>query len=88
MEDLEEVAAELKLKQILWDSLDEWDNRYDEWLREEFMRLNPEDLSVQTTKYVKIVAQLEKGLPPNQVVPVLKEKVEQMREKVCRMKGI
>lgn len=33
-------------------------------------------------KYVKAVLQLEKGLPPNSVLPVLKEKVESMRIKV------
>lgn len=27
--------------------------------------------------------QLEKGLPPNGVVPLLKEKVEKMRDRVC-----
>lgn len=33
-------------------------------------------------KYVKSVYQLDKGLPPNNVVPKLKEKVEDMRDKV------
>ena len=33
-------------------------------------------------KYAKTVMQLEKGLPPNSVVPILKEKVEGMRQKV------
>ena len=35
-----------------------------------------------TMKYAKSVMQLEKGLPPNNVVPKLKEKVETMRERV------
>jgi len=34
------------------------------------------------TKYVKMVTQLEKGLPPNGVVPKLKAKVKDMQEKV------
>ena len=33
-------------------------------------------------KYAKTVMQLEKGLPPNSVVPILKDKVEGMRHKV------
>lgn len=36
----------------------------------------------QVSKYAKFVNQLEKGLPPNNVVPQLKEKVEKMKEKV------
>jgi dynein heavy chain len=30
---LEEVSAELKLKQLLWDSLYEWDKLQQEWLK-------------------------------------------------------
>lgn len=32
-EDLEEVSAEVKLKQLLWDSLYEWDQLQEEWLK-------------------------------------------------------
>ena len=35
-----------------------------------------------TLRYAKSVMQLEKGLPPNGVVPILKEKVEIMRDRV------
>ena len=41
-------------------------------------------MAASTAKYGKVVHQLEKGLPPNGVVPLLKERVEDMREKVCR----
>ena len=47
-----------------------------------FEELNPETLSNQVMKYAKTVMQLEKGLPPNSVVPILKDKVEGMRHKV------
>ncbi|VEL41756.1 unnamed protein product [Protopolystoma xenopodis] len=81
-EELEETVAEMKLKQLLWDSLDEWDKIYQTWLSTEFLKLDPEEAAGVTAKYVKSVAQLEKGLPPNAVVPLLKEKVESMKEKV------
>jgi dynein heavy chain, axonemal len=44
--------------------------------------MDPEELSATTLRFSKSVFQLEKGLPPNGVVPKLKEKVEQMRDKV------
>ncbi|XP_054751474.2 dynein axonemal heavy chain 6-like isoform X1 [Lytechinus pictus] len=81
-EELEETHAELKLKQLLWDSLDEWDVMTTQWTEAEFNELDPEDLSTNVAKYGKSVHQLEKGLPPNHVVPKLKEKVEIMREKL------
>ncbi|XP_052368632.1 dynein axonemal heavy chain 6-like [Oncorhynchus keta] len=81
-EALEELSAEVKLKQLLWDSLEEWDALQAGWMECKFEELDPETLSAQVNKYAKCVNQLEKGLPPNSVVPRLKEHVEGMREKV------
>ncbi|XP_054978204.1 dynein axonemal heavy chain 6 [Sorex araneus] len=81
-EALEEVSAELKLKQLLWDSLAEWDQYQQEWLQSRFDCLDPEQLNSIVTKYAKFVTQLEKGLPPNSVVPQLKSRVEKMKEKL------
>ena len=53
-----------------------------------FEELNPETLSNQVMKYAKTVMQLEKGLPPNSVVPILKDKVEGMRHKVLDQQQI
>ncbi|KAM8939967.1 dynein axonemal heavy chain 6 [Pelodytes ibericus] len=79
---LEEISAEVKLKQLLWDSLSEWDVLQDEWMKANFEALDPEQLNSLVLKYAKFVNQLEKGLPPNTVVPQLKGKVETMKEKV------
>ncbi|VDP78263.1 unnamed protein product [Schistosoma mattheei] len=65
----------MKLKYLLWDSIDEWDKTINEWMNTEFFKLNPDDLTNTTMKYVKSVALMEKGLPPNTVVPLLKEKI-------------
>ena len=37
-EELEEVHAEIKLKQLLWDSLKEWDKGVDGWLQVRFLQ--------------------------------------------------
>ncbi|KAM4706665.1 dynein axonemal heavy chain 6 [Discoglossus pictus] len=79
---LEEVSAEIKLKQLLWDSLSEWDVLQAEWMKAKFESLDTEQLNSLVLKYAKFVNQLDKGLPPNNVVPQLKEKVEKMKEKV------
>ncbi|XP_038058163.1 dynein heavy chain 6, axonemal-like isoform X3 [Patiria miniata] len=81
-EELEETHAELKLKQLLWESLEEWDKIAVQWTECEFDNLDPEELSGTVARYAKSVHQLEKGLPPNHVVPKLKERVEGMREKL------
>uniref|UniRef100_UPI00398F6457 dynein axonemal heavy chain 6 isoform X2 n=1 Tax=Pristiophorus japonicus TaxID=55135 RepID=UPI00398F6457 len=79
---LEEVHADLKLKQLLWNSLNEWDLRMDEWLQLKFETIDAEDLTSEVTKYSKFVNQLEKGLPPNTVVAKLKDNVDAMRQKL------
>ncbi|XP_046331899.2 dynein axonemal heavy chain 6-like [Haliotis rufescens] len=79
---LEEAYAELKLKELLWTAIDEWDILLEEWTSSAFETLDPEMMTNTTLRYSKSVLQLEKGLPPNAVVPKLKERVELMRERL------
>ncbi|KAK2815675.1 hypothetical protein Q5P01_026142 [Channa striata] len=79
---LEELAAECKLKQLLWDSLDKWDDLQEGWRKTTLPQLELEQLNSQVNKYSKYVNQLEKGLPRNNAVPYLKEKVEVMKQRV------
>ncbi|CAI2733353.1 unnamed protein product [Schistosoma spindalis] len=81
-EELDLIINEMKLKYLLWNSIDEWDKTINEWMNIEFFQLNPENLTNTTMKYVKSILLMEKGLPPNTVVPLLKEKVEDMRVKL------
>ena len=83
-DELEEVYGELKLKELLWNSQGEWDVMLEEAKNQDFNKLDHEQLTGTVNKYVKYVYQLERGLPPNQLVPVLKEKVESLRAKVCK----
>ncbi|XP_055488365.1 LOW QUALITY PROTEIN: dynein axonemal heavy chain 6-like [Leucoraja erinacea] len=79
---LEEVHANMKLKNLLWNSLNDWDRHTDEWLQLRFETIDAEELSGEVTKYSKIVNQLEKGLQVNSVVAKLKDNVDQMRQKL------
>uniref|UniRef100_A0A6Q2Z4C9 Dynein, axonemal, heavy chain 6 n=1 Tax=Esox lucius TaxID=8010 RepID=A0A6Q2Z4C9_ESOLU len=81
-EELEELSAEVKLKQLLWDSVEEWESLLAGWMECKFDELDPEVLAAQVNRYSKSVGQLEKGLPPNTVVPLLKGQVEGMRKKL------
>ena len=63
--------------------VDEWDVLLEGWTTVPFDQLEPDDMNQTTLKYAKSVMQLEKGLPPNGVVPLLKGKVDEMRDQVC-----
>ncbi|XP_023668206.2 dynein axonemal heavy chain 6 [Paramormyrops kingsleyae] len=81
-EALKELSTEVKLRRLLWESLEEWEVLQARWMECKFEELDSEELSAQVTKYSKIVMQLEKGLPPNNVVSRLKDHVDRMREKL------
>ena len=81
-EELEEVSSELKLKQLLWDSVQEWDVMYAKWLEDSLLGLDAEEMNSSVTKFQKYVNQLEKGLPPNTIVPILKTRVDSMKAKM------
>lgn len=79
---LDEVMADVKLRMLLWESVESWATKIDEWYHMNFHELNVEDMNLFTVKNIKNVNQLEKGLPKNLVVPKLKEDVETMKDKL------
>ncbi|KAJ3027001.1 UNVERIFIED_CONTAM: Dynein heavy chain 6, axonemal, partial [Siphonaria sp. JEL0065] len=77
--DLEETLNEVQLKSTLWVSLKEWSRMASEWKSQPFESLNIEEVSAQMQVYLKVVYSLDKGLPPNDVVPKLKSMVDDFR---------
>ncbi|KAI9348792.1 dynein heavy chain and region D6 of dynein motor-domain-containing protein [Zopfochytrium polystomum] len=76
---LDEAKAEVELKRSLWISLRDWDLLESSWKSKPFETLNTEEMNSQIAVYLKTVYNLDKGLPPNDVVPKLKAKVEHFR---------
>ena len=81
-ETLEEVSAELKLKLTLWEAMSEFDVVKQEWTDAPLTTLDMETMNTTVVKYGKTVYQLEKGLPPNNAVPKLRQKLEEMKDKL------
>lgn len=82
---LDEVMNDVKLRMLLWESVDTWAKTVDEWYHADFNTLSVEDMNLFTAKNMKNINQLEKGLPKNLVVPRLKENVETMKDKVTEI---
>ncbi|XP_059176439.1 dynein axonemal heavy chain 6-like [Physella acuta] len=82
---LDDAQNELRLRDVMWSSIDEWDEIVDRWTETPFMTLEPEEVTATTMKFMKTVQTLEKGLPPNQVVTMLKKKVEVMKNRVSHV---
>ncbi|XP_035826580.1 dynein heavy chain 6, axonemal [Aplysia californica] len=79
---LEDSYSELKLRDTLWSSIDEFDSIVHDWMEMPFENIDPEEVTMTTLKFLKTAMTLEKGLPPNAVVNMLKTKVDAMKDRL------
>ena len=73
---------DVKLRMLLWESVDSWAKTMTEWYSADFSTLNTEDINLFMAKNMKNINQLEKGLPKNLIVPQFKDDVEILKTKV------
>ncbi|OWF46435.1 Dynein heavy chain 6, axonemal [Mizuhopecten yessoensis] len=73
--ELNELEHDIMLRRILWQSQEEWMKLVDEWTATVFENLNVQTLQKNVNRFTQTVYMLDKGLPHNEVVPRLKEKV-------------
>ena len=74
-EEVESLEANMKLKKNLWQGLHDWGAQVEGWSTAPFESLDTEEMQKAVTKYNKVCAECEKGLPPNSMLPLLKNKV-------------
>ncbi|CAD7077293.1 unnamed protein product [Hermetia illucens] len=81
-DELEQALQEVRTRQALWDSIEEWEASLKKWTTANFHTLDVEELIDVNSRTLKNCTQFEKYLPPNELVPVLKESAELFREKL------
>ncbi|XP_055643505.1 dynein axonemal heavy chain 6 [Toxorhynchites rutilus septentrionalis] len=81
-EKLDHVINEVKLRQTLWDSVQQWNESVELWSEIKFKDLNVEEIEALNTKVLKNCAMLDKNLPKNEVIPRLKLEAEVFKEKI------
>ncbi|KAJ3125644.1 Dynein heavy chain 6, axonemal [Physocladia obscura] len=77
--ELEDTFTDVQLKNTLWTSLKEWSSLAFDWKTQLFDTLDIENVNAQIQSFTKTVYLLDKGLPPNDVVPKLKSMVDEYR---------
>lgn len=80
--DLENVKRSVELRQLLWDSLEMWNARLEDWDVQPFHALNPGELSDFIDTHVHIIERLQGGLPENSVILRYEGSVILMKNKV------
>jgi len=79
---LEETHAEIRGKNALWQGVKKWDELTVQWDNTVFTEIDADTLGGEVQTMFKQVYGLSKSLPPNDVVPALSMKIEQMKAKV------
>ncbi|XP_051881424.1 dynein axonemal heavy chain 6-like [Pristis pectinata] len=77
---LSETEYELMLRKLLWESESEWEKLYASWTDTWFDELNVDAIRKDVNRFTQTIYLLEKGLPPNDIVPLLKQAVFDFKE--------
>jgi hypothetical protein len=72
----------VKLRQLLWESTDQWVKQVEEWTTVDFNQLIPEDINLFTAKNMENINIFQKELPQNLLVSKFSQAVETMKGKV------
>ncbi|XP_050078309.1 dynein axonemal heavy chain 6 [Anopheles maculipalpis] len=81
-EKLDQVINEVKLRQILWDSVQQWKESVEIWNEIHFHELSMDEVEALNTKILKNCAMLDKNLPKNDIIPKLKAEAEEFKDKI------
>lgn len=73
--ELNELEHDINLRRLLWKSIEEWDMLIKEWLKKLLDDIVVEILQKDVNRFTQNIYLLEKGLPANELVPKLKNKV-------------
>jgi len=73
--ELNELEHDINLRRLLWKSIEEWDLLIKEWLKKLLDDIVVEIVQKDVNRFTQNIYLLEKGLPANDLVPRLKNKV-------------
>lgn len=76
------ALMEVKQRQLLWNSVSEWNKCIEDWYAMPFNALNLEDLIAINLKILKNCSMIEKNLPENDIVSMLRVSAESFKEKL------
>ncbi|XP_063079957.1 dynein axonemal heavy chain 6-like [Engraulis encrasicolus] len=79
-QELNEVSNALTLRRMLWDMQREWHAEYAQWRATPFELLNVDDLQNDVNRFTQTIYILTKGLPENDIVPQLKQKLGDFKQ--------
>lgn len=73
--ELNEIEHDINLRKLLWKSIEEWEIMVKDWLEMILDEIKVDNLQKDMNRFTQNIFLLEKGLPHNDLVPKLKEKI-------------
>lgn len=78
--ELNEIEHDINLRRLLWKSIEEWDKLIKEWLKMLLDDIIVDNVQKDVNRFTQNIYLLEKGLPNNDLVPKLKNKVLEFKK--------
>lgn len=78
-QELNDIEQDINLRKLLWESLQNWTKLYREWTNTVVDAIDIDLLQKEVNKFTQNIYMLEKALPTNNIIPVLKEKIMEFK---------
>lgn len=82
MDALDLAQKDIKLRQLLWETSEEWDNSILAWYEEPFSNINIENATNLTAKTLKNCTMFEKNFPDNAIVGKVRKSADLFKGKL------
>ncbi|CAF0983043.1 unnamed protein product [Adineta steineri] len=73
--ELTDIEQDINLRKLLWESQQNWTKLYREWTNTVLDAIDIDLLQKEVSKFTQNIYILEKALPPNDIIPKLKERL-------------
>eukprot|EP00072_Mus_musculus_P067792 XP_017169555.1 PREDICTED: dynein heavy chain 14, axonemal [Mus musculus] len=82
LSEISEIECDLMLRKLLWEAQEEWGKYFWEWRNCTLQSIDIDLVKNNVSKWLHIIIVLEKGLPKNDMVPLLKQSVLDFRQEL------
>lgn len=77
--EINDIEQDINLRKLLWESQQKWTKLYREWTNTILEAIDIDLLQKDVNKFTQNIYMLEKALPPNNIIPSLKERIVEFK---------
>lgn len=77
--ELNDIEQDINLRKLLWESQQNWTKLYREWTNTVIDAIDIDLLQKEVNKFTQNIYMLEKALPANNIIPILKDRIVEFK---------